>query len=141
MARKELFCKPECSQAYHYLEIADQSSIEMLSFNFASRTFAYRRLAHGFSYALSAFSSFLREFLDKVLESEQCVEDIGIVAIAAEQLINTFRVTFQSVQKAGVKLTIHKCHFRATEFDFLGRTISPAGVKPQRPRSQIFLKI
>ena len=58
MAGKKLFCKMDCSQAYHCLQMADQRSIEMLAFNFASRTFAHRRLAQGLSRALSAFSSF-----------------------------------------------------------------------------------
>ena len=47
MAGKNLFCKLDCSQAYHCLRMADQQSIELLVFNFASRTFAYRRLAQG----------------------------------------------------------------------------------------------
>ena len=53
----------------------------MLAFNFASRTFAYRRLPQGSSRALSAFSSFMREYLDKVIKVDQCaqyVDDIGI---------------------------------------------------------------
>ena len=45
MAGKNLFCKLDCSHAYHCLQMADQQSIELLAFNFASRTFAYRRLA------------------------------------------------------------------------------------------------
>ena len=45
MAGKKLFCKLDCSQAYHCLQMADLKSIEMLAFNFASRTFACRRLA------------------------------------------------------------------------------------------------
>ena len=61
LAGKKLFCKLDCSQAYHCLQMADQRSIEMLAFNFASRTFAYKRLAQGLSRALSAFSSFMRE--------------------------------------------------------------------------------
>ena len=36
LAGKLLFC----SQAYHCLQMADQRSVEMLGFNFASRTFA-----------------------------------------------------------------------------------------------------
>ena len=52
---KQLFCKLDCSQAYHCLQMADQRSVELLAFNFASRTFAYRRLAQGLSRALSAF--------------------------------------------------------------------------------------
>ena len=62
MAAKKLFCKLDWSQAYHCLQMADQRSIEIMAFNFASRTFAYRCLAQGLSRALSAFSS-LREHL------------------------------------------------------------------------------
>ena len=61
LAGKQLFCKLDCSQAYHCLQMADQRSVALLAFNFASRTFAYRRLAQGLSRALSAFSSFMRE--------------------------------------------------------------------------------
>ena len=136
MAGKKLFCKLDCSQAYHCLPMADHRSIEMLAFNFASRTFAYRRLAQGLSRALSAFSSFMREYLDKVIKANQCaqhVDDIGIAANDAEQLIKNLRATFQCIRHAGLKLTMHKCHFGATEIDFLGRTITPDGEGPQRP--------
>ena len=97
MAGKKLYCKLDCSQAYHCLPMADQRSIEMLAFNFASRTFAYRRLAQGLSRVLSAFSSFTREYLDKVIKADQCaqyVDDIGIAANDAEQLIKNLRATF-----------------------------------------------
>ena len=70
--------------------MADQRSIEMLAFNFASRTFAYKRLAQGLSRALSAFSSFMREYLDKVIKADQCaqhMDDIGIAANLVMQLI------------------------------------------------------
>ena len=49
MAGKLLFCQLDCSQAYHCLQMADQRSVEKLAFNFASRTFAYKRLAQGLS--------------------------------------------------------------------------------------------
>ena len=70
LAGKKLFCKLDCSQAYHCLPMADRRSIEMLAFNFASRTFAYRRLAQSLSRSLSAFSSFMREYLDKVIKAD-----------------------------------------------------------------------
>ena len=50
--------------------MADQKSIEMLAFIFASRTFAYRRLAQGLSRALSAISSFMRDNLDRVKKAD-----------------------------------------------------------------------
>ena len=61
LAGKSLFCKLDCSQAYHCLQIADQRSVEMLAIIFASRTFAYKRLAQCHSRSASAFSSFMRE--------------------------------------------------------------------------------
>ena len=82
----------------------------------------------------------MREYLDKVNKADQCahyVDDIGKAANDVEQLINNPRATFQCIQKAGLKLTRHKCHFGATETDFLGRNITPVGVTTQRPRSQI----
>ena len=143
LAGTKLFCKLDCSQAYHCLPMADQRSIEMLAFNFASRTFAYRRLAQGLSRSQSAFSSFMREYLDKVIKADQCaqyVDDIGIAANDVDHLMTNLRATFKCIQEAGLKLTMHKCHFRAKEIDFLGRTITPQGVKPQKQNVQNFLE-
>ena len=111
IAGKRIFCQLDCSQAYHCLQMADQRSIEMLAFIFASRTFAYCRLAQGLSRALSAFSSFMREYLDRVNKVDQCaqyVDDIGIAANSATQLINNLRATFECIRTAGLKLTTQR---------------------------------
>ena len=108
IAGKKLFCKLDCSQANHCLPMADQRSIEMLAFNFASRTFAYRRLAQGLNRALSPFSSLMREYLDRVNKADQCaqyVDDIGMAANDANHLIANLRATFECIRKAGLKLT------------------------------------
>ena len=131
MAGKILFCKLDCSQAYHCLQMADQQSIEMLAFAFASCTY------------LSAFSSFLREYLDKVIKADQCAQYVNDTCIAAndvDHLIANLRATFKCIQEAGLKLTMHKWHFGATEIDFLGQTITPQGVKPQKQNVHNFLE-
>ena len=74
LAGKSLFCKLDCSQAYHCLQMADQRSVEMLAFIFACRTFAYKRLSQGLSRSVSAFSSFMREYLDPVVKADQCAQ-------------------------------------------------------------------
>ena len=83
LAVRSLFCKLNCSQEYHCLQMADQHSVEMLAFNFASRTFAYKRLAQGLSRSVSAFSSFMREYLDPVVKADQCAQYVGDIGIAA----------------------------------------------------------
>ena len=40
-----LFCKLDCSQVWHCLQMGDQRSVEMLAFTFISRNVAYKRLA------------------------------------------------------------------------------------------------
>ena len=35
------------------------------------------------------------------------------------------------------QLTMYKCHFRAIETDFLGRTVNPQGVKPEKKCTEL----
>ena len=55
LAGKSLLCKLDCSQAYHYLQMAVHWWMEMFAFNFASRTSAYKGLAQGLSRSMSVF--------------------------------------------------------------------------------------
>ena len=137
-----LFCKLDCSQAYHCLQMADQRSMEMLAFNFPSRTFAYKRLAQGLSRSVSAFSSFMREYLNPFVKADQCaqnVDDIGIAGNNATDLTRNIRAVFRCIRQAGLKLTIETCRFGVRQVEFLGRTISPEGISPQARKVQNFL--
>ena len=114
----------------------------MLAFNFASRTFAYRRLAQGPSRSVCAFSSFMREYLDPVIKADQCVQyvdDTGIAANSATYLTRNIRAVFKCIQQAELMLTNEKCHFGVREVEFLGRTISAEGISPHARKVQNFL--
>ena len=141
LAGKLLFCKLDCSKAYHCLQMADQRSVEMIAFNFASQTFAYRRLAQGLSRSVSAFSSFMRKYLDPVFRADQCaqyVDDIGIAASSATDLTRNIRAVFKCIRQAGLKLTIKKYHIGVRQVEFQGRTFSSEGVLPQSRKIQNF---
>ena len=143
MAGENLFCKLDCSQAYHCLQMADQQSIEILAFNFASGVFVYRRLTQGPSRSQSAISSFIRKYLDPVIKADQCaqyVDDIGVFANTPEQLIKNLRAVFQCLQKAGLKHSMAKCHFVVQEVDFFGRIIPTMGVGPQKQKIAKFIE-
>ena len=134
LAGKSLFCKLDCSQAYHCLQMADQRSVEMLAFNFANRIFAYKRIAEGLY--------FLHVYLDPVVKADHCaqyVDDIGIAANNATDLTRNIRAVFKWIRQAGLKLTIKKCHFAVRQVEFLGRTISSERVSPQSDKIQNFL--
>ena len=142
LAGRSLFCKLDCSQAYHCLQMADKRSVQMLAVNFARRTFALKSFEQGLSRSVSAFSSFICEYLDPVVKADQCaqyVDDIGIAANNATDFTRNIRAVFKYIRQAGLKLTIEKCHFRVRQVEFLGRTISPEGISPQARKIQTFL--
>ena len=121
MAGKKLFCKLDCSQAYHCLQMADYQSIQMLAFNFASRTIAYPRLAQGLSRSLSAFSSFMRVYLDRAIKADQCaqyVDEFGIAANDTKQLCINIKTVFECIRNAGLKLSMSK-EFLSIFFTFV----------------------
>ena len=82
MVDKMYFCKLDCSRAYHCLlsvQLPVQLSVQLLAFEFGSRTFAYLRLAQGFHFKLST----LWEYLDPLVKVDKCahyVHDIGFAA-------------------------------------------------------------
>ena len=116
---------------------------ELLAFNFASRTFAYLRLAQGLSRSLSSFSSLMREYLDRIIKAEKCaqyVDNIGVATHNAEELKTNLREVLQWVREAGLHLTMAKCQFGAKEVQFLGRTVSPERIAPQDQKIQNYLQ-
>ena len=142
LARKSLFYKVDCSQAYYCSQMGDQRSVEMLAFTFASRIIAYKRLAPSLRRSPSAFSSFMREYLDPLVKAGQCaqyVDDNGIAAKNATDLTRNIRAVFKCICQTRLKLIIEKCHFGVRQVEFLGGTISSEGVSPQSHKIQNFL--
>ena len=103
MAGENLFCKHDCSQAYHCLQMADQQSVELLAFNFTSRTFAYRRLAQG-----------IFELHTQIPRSSHQTRSMCTICwryrhsrqYPSQQLIKNLRVVLQCLRKAGLKLSM-----------------------------------
>ena len=143
MTGKKYFCKLDCSQAYHCLQMADEQSIQLLAFNFGSRTFAYVRLAQGLNRSLSAFNSTIREYFDALVKADKCaqyVDDIGVAAHNVDELAANIEAVFQQIQKAGLKLSMSKCAFGHPKIEFLGRSITTKGIALLADRIDDFLK-
>ena len=84
----------------------------------------------------------MREYLDRVVKGDHCaqyVDDIGIAANNAMDLTRNIPAVFKCICQAGLKLTIENCHFGVRQFEFRGRTISPAGTSPQARKIQNLL--
>ena len=112
-----------------------------LAFSFASRTFVYKRLAQGLRRSVSAFSSFMREYLDPVVKTDQCAQYVGDIGIAAKNVMDftlNIRAVFKCICPAGLQLKIEKSHFGVRQVESLGRTISREEISPQARKIQNF---
>ena len=101
-AGKTLFTKLDCSQAYHCVQMADPLSVQLLSFNFASRTYAFSRLAQRLNKSVAGVSSFVRSYLDSCLAANLCtqfMDDIGCGMDTFEQIVPILRQIFDCLRK------------------------------------------
>ena len=141
-AGKTLFTKLDCSQAYHCVQMADPLSVQLLSFNFASRTYAYTRLAQGLNKTVTVFSSFVRSYVDSCVAANlhtQFMDDMGCGVETFEQMILTLRQILDCLRKSGLRLPPQKCEFGMPSINFLGNTITSKGLKPEKGKIEKFL--
>ena len=71
---------------------------------------------------MSAYSSFMREYMDPVVNPDhyaQYVDDNGSAPANATDLIRNFGAVFQCIRQAGLKLTIEECNFAVRQVYFL----------------------
>ena len=142
-AGKTLFTKLDCPQVYHCVQMVDPLSVQLLSFNFASRTYAYTRLAQRLNKSVTGFSSFVRYYLDSCLAAKLCTQfsdGIGCGVETFEQVIPTLRQIFDCLRKSGLRLTPDKSEFGMTSINFLGNTITPQELKPETEKTGKFLR-
>ena len=140
-AKKNLFCKLDCSQAYHCVQMADDFSVQLLAFNFASRTFAYNCLAQGLNKSVTGFSSFFKHYLDPCLVANVCtqfMDDIAAGVNSFDEMIPALRKIFDCLRESGLKLSAHKCEFGTTKIDYLGSTITPEGIPTESAKIDNF---
>ena len=143
LAGKKIFCKMDGSQGYFTIPLADERSIQLLAFNFSSRTFAFTRLAQGLSRSMSSFSSYMRKFLDPVITADKCfqyVDDIGLGAKSVDEMLAHLDDVFLHIRNSGLKLSVNKCQFGLDKIEFLGNTITPEGMAPTLEKVEKFLK-
>ena len=136
-ARKTIFTKLDCSQAYHCVQMAE----ELLAFNFASSTYAYKCLAQGLK-SVTGFISFIRHYLYPCSAANICfqfMDDIGCNVNKFEELIPNLRKIFDCLRRSGLKLSPEKCEIAINSMKFLGNVITSKGILPQSEKITKFL--
>ena len=125
LATKPLFCKFDCSQAYHCLQMVYQRSVEMLASSMLAELLPTKKL-HKISADLCLhFQVWCVDPFVKNDERAQFMDDIGIAANNAMDPTRNIRAVVKCIWKAGLKLIIEKFLFGVRQVELLGRTIIP----------------
>ena len=109
------------------LPMADGQSIQFLAFNFASRTYTFKRLAQGLSTSVSAFSSFMQQNLDNVITADKCFQYVDGISVGAHDLqdmLEKLIAVLTCIMESGMKSATDKCAVGLKEIQFLGNTIT-----------------
>ena len=140
-AAKKLFCKLDCSQTYHCVQMADDLSVQILAFNFASRKFAYNCLAQSLNKSVKGLISFVKHCLEPCLAANVCTQIMDDIAAGVHKFdeIPALRKIFDCLRESGLKLSTHKCDFGTTKIDYLGSTITPKRISPESAKLEKFL--
>ena len=137
-----MFGKLDCSEAYHCVQIADDLSVQLLGFNFASRAIAYNCLAQGLNKSVAGFSSFIKHFLDPCLAAIVCMQfmdDIAAAVSSFDEMITALGKLFDCLRQSGLKLSARKCEYGTIKIDCLGSTVAPKGIPTESAKIGNFL--
>ena len=125
--------------------MADQRSIQMLGFIFASEIFVCKGFAQCLTRSVCTFDLHLRVLGHRcqswpiwLTRGRYCDCNQAGYGYYPENS-GCLRKIFARQSQTELKLKLEKCHFEVTQVEFLGRTISPKIVPPRAHKNQNFL--
>ncbi|XP_037773064.1 uncharacterized protein LOC119568596 [Penaeus monodon] len=132
---KNIFTTLDARAAYWSVEV-EESDRPKTAFSDGYRLFQFCRLPFGLSTAPTTFQRTMNVVLSSVLGRHTLayLDDVIIYSHSFDQHLQHLDETLQLLSLAGLKLNMGKCQFAATTIDFLGFTISPDGVSPNRDK-------
>ena len=68
----------------------------------------------------------------------QFMDDIATKVTCFDEIIPNLTKIIDCHRASGLKLFAHKCEFGTTKIDYLGNTITPAGITPESEKIKIF---
>ena len=138
LGKSKYFSCLDNSGAFHCIEIAPEDR-HKTSFATPFNCWQFKRLPFGLSGGPSSYARLVVQVLRNIPPEEAVayVDDILIHSATYEEHLKNLNKVFNAYTKAGLRLNPKKCHFMASKIDYLGHTVSEAGIEPQ----EAYLKI
>ena len=137
MSGGEKFTKLDLSQAYHQLEL-DEESKKYTTLNTHQGLIRYKRLMFGVNVAVTLFQR----------EMENVLKDLPGVCVFLDDILVTGKNEFEhrenldrvlsTLQKKGLKVNKDKFYYMMDSLTYLGYTISKEGLSPTKEKVEAF---
>ena len=129
------FTKIDLSQAYHQLEL-DEQSCKYTTINTHRGLFEYVRLPFGIHSAVSMFQRTMEIVLAEIEGCIVYIDDIVVTGKTEQDHRRNLARVLQRLQDVGMKIKAEKFHFMLDKITYLGHTLSAAGITPSLERTQ-----
>ena len=129
----KLFSKLDLSQAYHQLEL-DEQSRHITTFSTHLGLFRYTRLNYGTNAASELFQHTLQQHLQGIKGVKNIADDILVFGSTREDHDRALEACLERLSEKGLVLNSSKCSFLQTELSFFGQIFSEKGTRPDPKR-------
>ena len=133
LANSESYTKLDLARAYKQMKIKVECQ-PLLTINTHCGLYRYTRLPFGITTASSLWQPAMAQVLSGIPNIAYYIDDILITGHTRAEHIENLRMVLSRLREYGLKLKHSKCEFFAKDLEFLGRRISPAGIKPTAER-------
>ena len=123
------FTKLDLSQAYHQLELDEQSK-QYTVINTHRGLFRYNRLPFGISSAPGIFQRAIESLLSGIPKVINYLDDILVTGTTEEDHLHNLQLVLQRLETAGLHLKKEKCKFLVPSITYLGHKIGAQGLHP-----------
>jgi hypothetical protein len=115
--------------AYLQIKVSEASS-KMLTINTHKGLYSYTRMVYGWCGAPAEFQRVVDQIISGIPGCSAYLDDICVAGVTKQEAKSRLVQVLESLSQYGVKLNLEKCQFVQQQVEYVGHSLSGAGVLP-----------
>ena len=136
-----VFSVIDLKSAFHNLPIHPDSIDKTTVLSPWGGAFVFKRLPFGLANGPSSYQKFMDKCLSGIDNLFTYMDDILVFTETLDQHMSVLEELFKRLEEFGLSLALDKCQFGRKSVDYLGYSVSSAGIKPLSRKIQAIVSI